>query len=209
MLTSPRFLRSDGAAPAGEWNGGGGLVSFTPNRDIPRPARRQELLQLAVASRIGLPVPRTIVTNDRSRIAGWVTDDTPTAVLKAVSAPLLQEIDDSSFVFTEWLTADLLVDAAHTEAAPIIVQEAIWPKLDVRVTVIDGRIHAAITNSASLAVDWRVEHERVHFVPHELPLAVADKCRELFDTLGLVFGAIDLVLDQRGQYSFLELNPNG
>ncbi|MFN2444382.1 MAG: alpha-L-glutamate ligase, partial [Vicinamibacterales bacterium] len=50
------------------------------------------------------------------------------------------------------------------------------------------------------------------FPPHrafDLPNGMADACRRLVASYGLMFGAIDLIVDATGEYYFLELNPNG
>jgi glutathione synthase/RimK-type ligase-like ATP-grasp enzyme len=45
--------------------------------------------------------------------------------------------------------------------------------------------------------------------PHELPPELSSRCAELVASLGLEFGAIDLLLEPDGRYWFCEINPNG
>ena len=60
------------------------------------------------------------------------------------------------------------------------------------------------------ATDWRkgsytdLRHQVV-----SLPGDVEAACVKLVKNLGLRFGAIDLVLDRKGRFWFLECNPNG
>ena len=56
--------------------------------------------------------------------------------------------------------------------------------------------------------DWRLAKEGATFPIYELPEDIATKCVQLTKTLGLVFGAIDLAV-QDGTYYFLEINPTG
>jgi glutathione synthase/RimK-type ligase-like ATP-grasp enzyme len=43
----------------------------------------------------------------------------------------------------------------------------------------------------------------------ELDGDVAERCRRVMEALGLVFGAIDLVVTPAGETVFLEVNPEG
>lgn len=59
--------------------------------------------------------------------------------------------------------------------------------------------------------DWRVAYYtgKLRFEPLKLPRDIANKCVAHVKALGLEFGAIDLVVDKKGKYWFLENNPNG
>jgi hypothetical protein len=175
----------------------------------PSANRRAEskMLQLAVAAASDLPVPQTEITNDINRLR-QLAAMTPPWIIKGLSAPLLTESNgESAFVFTEWLTPELVAGSASALEAPMIAQEAVWPKTDVRVTVVGDTVLAAEARTKSL--DWRVDHRSAEFEPVALPPAVDDACRTISKALGLVFAAIDLLRDETGQYFFLEVNPNG
>lgn len=45
--------------------------------------------------------------------------------------------------------------------------------------------------------------------PYQLPDELADKCVKLLKRLGLLYGAIDFVVDRKGTHWFLEINPMG
>jgi glutathione synthase/RimK-type ligase-like ATP-grasp enzyme len=58
--------------------------------------------------------------------------------------------------------------------------------------------------------DWR-HHDTAH-TPHrvhDLPAKWRVACVRMVAELGLLFGAIDMILTPDGRYVFLELNPNG
>ena len=42
-----------------------------------------------------------------------------------------------------------------------------------------------------------------------MPIDIQEKCIQLTQRLGLNYSAIDLILDKKDQYFFLECNPNG
>lgn len=96
--------------------------------------------------------------------------------------------------------------------APVIFQEKIDKKCDIRVTVIGQQIFAAeiMASHSKFILDWRAsEIEKLEYRVHKLPGTIEAKCLSLVKELGLTFGAIDLALTDKGDYFFFEINPNG
>jgi len=97
--------------------------------------------------------------------------------------------------------------------APMILQEYVPKRAELRVTVVGDRIFAALIDSQAsrrTRHDWRhYDFDATAYSAHELPASVAAACRRLLAYFGLRFGAIDLVLTPNGDYVFLELNPVG
>jgi glutathione synthase/RimK-type ligase-like ATP-grasp enzyme len=105
---------------------------------------------------------------------------------------------------------------AYAEAirfGPVIVQEYVAKRVELRVTVVGRAVFAAEIHSQEsnhARFDWRrydlgsTRHE-----VHRLPAVVADRCVEIVGRLGLRYGAIDLILTPDGRYVFLEVNPTG
>jgi biotin carboxylase len=65
-------------------------------------------------------------------------------------------------------------------------------------------------------IDWREaqwkprgESSDLKLEPVTLPRAVRSACRRLIRSLGLAYGAIDLIVTPQGEYVFLEVNPSG
>lgn len=166
--------------------------------------------QLLLASELGFKVPETRITNDLS-CALEVTSK-----LEAIGKPLrcaLVQGENEKIIFTSRLRTLNESDDAALALAPVIFQEEITKKYDVRVTVVGRRVFAvAIFSQVSdqTEVDWRkgsrpdLRHELI-----ELPGELEQQCIRLVQMLGLKFGAIDLICDRDGQYWFLEINPNG
>jgi hypothetical protein len=168
-----------------------------------------KILQLAEAASVGLVIPDTVVTNQRSEALRFMNRvGGAGVVIKALSSSLIRDGGAPRFVFTEAASIELLASASEMEAAPFIIQAEVAPKQDVRVTVVGERVFAArLSNPVSL--DWRRSHDRATFSPHVLPDAAATMCVELVERMGLRFAAIDFVLSDSGDYYFLELNQNG
>jgi glutathione synthase/RimK-type ligase-like ATP-grasp enzyme len=107
------------------------------------------------------------------------------------------------------LRGDSLPGETELALLPAAFQEPIFPKRDVRVTVVGEWLAAAIAEPVpGKQLDWRLEPDR-GWSPYELPEIEAERCVSLVAALGLRFGGIDLVVDQTGQHWFLEINPNG
>src|SRR5207249_969990 len=85
--------------------------------------------------------------------------------------------------------------------------------VELRITVVGQLVFAAEIHSQEsnhTRYDWRQYdfYETPYFV-HKLPSAVASRCVQLVERLGLCYGAIDMILTPDERYVFLEINPNG
>ena len=172
-----------------------------------------KLLQLKVAGALGFAVPRSMVTNDPTRVREFFNRMNGKVVAKSVRAGYIEHGTRQTSIFTSKLTATELEDLAELALAPVIFQELLPKRYDVRVTVVGEAVFAALIDSQSTApsrIDWRAtETDSLPHVAHDLPKEVEDLCRKVVIELDLTFGAIDLVLTPDGDYYFLEINPNG
>jgi hypothetical protein len=170
-------------------------------------------MQLALGDEVGLRVPPTIVTNDIATAMEFMSEGA--TVGKAFHTGFLDDADGKvgRVIFTTRLDSGRQPTRESLSVAPVILQREILKAYDVRATVVGCRVFAATIDSqikVETIVDWRrgalpdLPHAR-----HELPDEVASRCVSLVRLLGLRFAAIDLVLDQNGDYWFLEANPNG
>jgi glutathione synthase/RimK-type ligase-like ATP-grasp enzyme len=188
-----------------------GLASVRGPRWLSDPLsiRRAEdkALQLATAAQVGFRVPETTITNDLVRAHEFIGSTGGEAVAKSLTAAYWEEPDAAAFVYARLITARSLKTSADAfTALPVTLQQAITPKRDIRVTVVDGAVFAAIAEPRN-SLDWRAEPER-RWEPYELPEALAQNCAKITSRLGLRFSGIDLVVDKHSHW-FLELNPNG
>jgi glutathione synthase/RimK-type ligase-like ATP-grasp enzyme len=108
------------------------------------------------------------------------------------------------------------IDLTNLHLAPSYFQEAIDPVADIRVNVVGDKIFATTITNPGLdptytTRDWRLGHttNTIQFTPHDLPVEVAHKCLAFMEHYGLQFSAFDLILDKKGEYWFIECNPNG
>lgn len=163
-------------------------------------------LQLALASECGFSVPKTLVGNSEDASSQL---DSDILALKSLEVVYIEDGPTQTFVYTRILDrADI---GPGGQSAPAIYQEALDPKIDLRVTVVGEQVFSASIvgrTGESVSGDWRVQKEKLNFQPHTLPQEIERKCVELTHQLGLSFGGIDLAL-RDGQYYFIEINPTG
>jgi glutathione synthase/RimK-type ligase-like ATP-grasp enzyme len=99
--------------------------------------------------------------------------------------------------------------------APVLFQEKVQKRLELRVTVVGPHVFAAEIRSQDSyrqQTDWRHHPEygqSQYYAVHTLPSEVEQQCVQLVKALNLSFGALDLILTPDDRYVFLEVNING
>lgn len=171
--------------------------------------------QLEVAARLGFRVPATVITSDAEAARRFI-DQYSRVIVKpmAFGAPIVD--GNYKTFFATILDKTNLPDLSNLHLAPAIFQEAIDPAYDVRVTVVGSKVFAAAIHikkqdHSSPVRDWRPGqyNHNLRLEKFSLPAVVARLCIEHVKAMGLLFGAIDLVMDTKGHLWFLENNPNG
>lgn len=163
--------------------------------------------QLYMAKRCGLNVPKTLISNHAKAIRASFSSD---IIIKSLDTVLLREKDDVLFTYTS--KCDIgQIEPNTVKKAPILVQEFLEPKVDYRVTIIGSELFSVkiLANGTPVSGDWRlISRDELEYVDCELPKEMKVKCYNLMESLGLKFGAIDLV-ETKNDFVFLEINPTG
>lgn len=163
--------------------------------------------QLTIASKCGFEVPRTLIGNDVHRIK----EEFPgSLVVKSLDTVLLMDGDDCLFTYTKLNPGSEMTDYTVSDA-PLLAQDLLDCKTDIRVTVVGANMFAVkiTSNGRGIAGDWRlVPKENLEYEDIDLDCGVTKSCLKLTDKLGLSFAAIDLVQTPAGIY-FIEVNPTG
>lgn len=170
-----------------------------------------KILQLKRASDLGFRIPRTCITSDKETAEQFLSEFPTGVVCKALGMPLIEEPEQDYFIFSQHVASLKNVESAEVQMCPLIFQEKIESKRDVRVTVVGEKVFSAevlIEPDSEEQLDWRVLDQGISFRNIALPSELEQKCVELVKSFGLNFGALDLVLNENGFY-FLEINPAG
>lgn len=197
-----------------------GLASVPGPRWVSAPqairAAEDKAQQLSLARRLGMDVPETLWTNSLSSARRFLDENGGELAAKSVTSAWWEREGTGWFVFAGRVQHEDLPSVSGLAAAPVTLQVLIDPKRDVRVTVVGSQVFAAIragepataAGPNAVPLDWRRGSDQP-WVPHALPDKLGFRCAELVASLGLHFGAIDLLLDPSSRYWFCEINPNG
>lgn len=166
---------------------------------------RRKLVQLEAARHVGLPVPRTLVTNDPARARDFAKGLRAGAIVKCLGSTAEGGFTRRLVPGDAWL-------ADRLRTGPAIVQERV-EGLDLRVTIVGRELFAMSLDARAggdpddVRVDW--EKVSASARPARLPDELRRRLLAVLRTLGLRYGAIDLRRRRGGGYAFLEVNPGG
>ncbi|RDG35416.1 hypothetical protein [Streptomyces corynorhini] len=115
------------------------------------------------------------------------------AAPSAIAAP--KEWDDPRIALTAHLFQQEITDRAY----------------EVRATVVDQRLFAAAIHAPAghEGPDWRRDSDAFTHTPLVLPGNIEDRVREMMRRLGLVFAALDFIVDTHGTHHLVDVNAGG
>lgn len=172
---------------------------------------RIKMQQLQLAKRLGFRVPKTLITNSPTEAIQFM--DTLSG--RACYKPLGEHgFEVGAELFTRIVTRDDVVSKQSSlRQAPIILQEFIEKRYDIRVIVFEEHVFAFEIHSQEHELsqhDFRgVSPELIPHKIHRLPCQLEQKIRAFVQTQGLIYSAMDLVYTDTQEYFFLENNANG
>ena len=174
-----------------------------------------KLWQLEIAASLGMNVPKTLVTSSSQAAKDFVKHNQQ-VITKSVGVRYFKDAAGQQRVFFT-RKVDAGSDFSGLNLAPAFFQQAIDADVDIRVTVVGSKVFAAairgtkVDDPSSSVRDWRVANfdEKMDIEIFDLPPKLEKSCVELVLKQDLKFGAIDLILDKKGKFWFLENNPDG
>lgn len=173
---------------------------------VPSKVRQQQL-----AARLGIDVPRTLVTNSPAAVRDFARRVPGGLVCKLIesgSVGVRRGDRTEAFPTAALDEADLAGDGLDGLAlSPMIVQERLDKRLELRITVVGRAMFVAAVDPGD-AVDARMDPALVRALrPFDgLPPWLEIKLFTLLDTLGLDFATLDVVLTRDGRWVLLEVN---
>jgi len=186
------------------------LIIFDKTRWLNHPVSiyqaENKLFQLKLAKEHGLYVPTTYAGN---AIPSEIKLNRR-YIVKSLDTALFYENGSEMFTYTNIVNGFELMSSG-IQYAPVIIQECLEKKTDIRVTVIGNRLFAVsiLKNGLQIEGDWRqTSPEELNYIPTELPSEIEHKILSLMRDLNLLFGGIDLALVDE-KYYFIEVNPTG
>jgi hypothetical protein len=167
-----------------------------------------KVYQLGVAQQAGLRVPRTLVSSDPLELKAFTESNPGGTIAKPIYHGLFVDGADAYSVYTRRVSADEFTSTMEL-GGPVLLQEEIARRRDLRVTFIGDRCFTAAVHASSSAVDWREPMAVATFVEAELDSDLRLRCATMLKSLGLHYGAFDFIETPEGDFVFLEVNPTG
>ena len=175
-------------------------------------SRINKIFQLISAQKVGLNIPQTKIITAKKDLINLVKQKK--VIIKPIQDTSFIHIDNKAYLqYTNQLSLSLINRLSDT-IFPCLTQELINKNLEIRSFFIDNKIYSmAICSSfdKQTSLDFR-RYNHAHpnrKVPYKLPLIIEEKLISLMAILKLNTGSIDIILDQYGEYYFLEVNPVG
>lgn len=172
---------------------------------VPAPGP-EPLVQLQVAARLGVSVPRTVAVSDLRLAKAAIS--APQLVIKAMAGHFIEAAPGS-------LTGvhPVIVDRARLDtpwrrpAAPVLVQEFVPHDAELRVYYVRGEIYSFAITKSTPSDPW-VDPRRMHVAVRPPPAAIRSATRRIARALHIEFAAFDFLM--RGEEPvFLEANQDG
>ena len=167
-----------------------------------------KLYQLQVADRLGLQVPRTLVSDDVEGLREFASGNATGTVCKPIFHGMFFDGFSQNAIYTRRLDVNSL-DAESLRVCPILVQEEIPRVADVRATFIGRHCFVADIRGDASLIDWRDLGAAVDYSVSTLDDTTVGLCRQMLAEFGLVYGAFDFIRMPSGNLVFLEVNPTG
>jgi hypothetical protein len=189
---------------------GGRWLPALPNVDL---AAGNKLYHAKVAAQLGFELPETLVTNSPHDFLDFWSRSCGPIISKSAPFRGLERDGERYHLLTHLVHRRHALNADLVRYSPVIFQHYVPKRVELRVTVVGQQLFAAEIDSQtsrSTRHDWRhYDDPNVQYRVHTLPAELASRCLRLVESLGLSYGAIDLIQTPEGNYVFLEINPNG
>jgi hypothetical protein len=172
---------------------------------------RSKQEQLSVAKELGFSVPRTLITNNRGSILEFCRQSE--AVCKTFTPFNMGWGVDQRVMYTRPLSVDDATLLDEFMAAPLIVQERIRKRFEVR-TLFVGEEHFGVSLQSGYeklgSVDWR-EHDLddLEAAVYRHDRALHLKCLQMMKHFDIPTASFDFIVSESGEIFFLEFNEEG
>lgn len=170
-----------------------------------------KLYNLKEASKVGLSIPQTIITNNREDLLSFIDKDKKYITKSLCQSPY---IEFENYYYYGNGTISVNLDNIPPIFAPSLIQECIEKEVEIRVFFIEEKIFSMAIfsqNDESTQLDFRNYNKEKpnRLVPFDLPSSVSEKISLFIKNNEYTTGSIDLILTPENNFIFLEINPMG
>ncbi|MEU6913158.1 ATP-grasp ribosomal peptide maturase [Streptomyces olindensis] len=188
---------------------GGALYALPSCRYVNHPlsnyTAEYKPVQLAVAERLGLTVPPTLISNDLASIRAFIKEHGQVIYKTLRWTPYRRRDGVGLTTWTEPVTVEEVDESVAV--VPHLFQARVNKVADLRVVIVGLKVFAIRIDSDLL--DWRADYSALTYTPVDLPNSVEKALTAHLEHFGLASGSFDLAIARDGDLHWLELNPNG
>lgn len=173
----------------------------------------KKIYQLNVAKKIGLSIPKTLISNEYDDIRKFFIA-TKDVIYKPQNFMSWFESDTLAYLpYATRLSWEDIMGGEGVCSTANVFQEYIEKSFELRVLYLGGKINAYrldTQNVEKAKTDWR-SCVKGELIPEQYKLSntIKTKIDSLMRELKLFFGVLDFVVDRNGTIYFLEVNPSG
>jgi len=174
-----------------------------------------KMVQGRDATKFGLRIPRTLVTNSEKSAREFIDSCDGGAIIKQLSEIGLIDDDpddpETYGFYTSLVTDEFLEHIEEVVCAPCLFQETIKKTADIRVTVVGNKIFAhriASQSDPTSTTDFR-KAPNLPTETFDLPEETGKALLDLLQFWGIEFAACDFALTPEDNLIFFEANVTG
>ena len=170
-----------------------------------------KISQLKIAMDLDLAIPKTLISNNPKSIRTFTKNSKN--IIKNIASPkyFLDSTEEDYFeAETVEFDKQWLNNPEALSFSPLIYQAKVKKKRELRIVVLGKEIFAAECEADTAFLDYRVREDLVEKMkPCELPEQISRKLIKMLEIYDLQYGSFDMLVDEKDNFLFLELNPTG
>ncbi|WP_312391075.1 MvdC/MvdD family ATP grasp protein [Chryseobacterium sp.] len=169
---------------------------------------RNKMLQLKIAKKHNLIIPKTLFSNDEEKITTFFHQHCNGKAVAKLHGVITKSMNGENFLSTTVIDENNLEFIADIAYCPMIFQPYINKEYELRIVYIDGEFFTGKINNSENP-DWRIAHGNFFWSEYDLPEHIKASLTAMMKEMDLYLGAIDMIKGRDGKYYFLEVNPQG
>jgi ATP-GRASP peptide maturase of grasp-with-spasm system len=172
-----------------------------------------KLKVLNACSKLNIKYPKSLITTSKTELKKFIKD-TGAIITKNISQGTNLQIKKTAFVPYTSKVSSKDIKNLPKEFSPMFFQEMIVKSFEIRIFYLKGMFFSSAIfsqNDSKTKVDFRNYNYKKpnRTPPFKLDPTYEGLLHKLMLTLDINSGSIDILVDEKGEYYFLEINPIG
>ena len=168
---------------------------------------------LQIAKGYGIQIPETLITNNKKELENFMFKH-KNVITNSLSDNIEVKVKKNKFLQYTIKVEEDIIQNLEEFFFPSLFQKAIQKKVELRIFYLNGAFYsmAMFTQKNNRTeVDFRHYDSKnpTRNVPFKLPENIENKLDKLMRHANLNTGSIDMILTEKNEYFFLEVNPIG